>query len=78
VKVTILVYGHSREYFPGRAERHEVQLAGPLSIEDILRQCLGVDPSLVMAVLAGGRRYSREYVPQDGEEVVLLSPASGG
>jgi hypothetical protein len=28
--------------------------------------------------MTGGRRYSREYVPQDGEEVVLLSPASGG
>jgi len=78
VRVTVLVYGHSREYFPGGAERHELQLAGPLSVEELLREHLGVDPSLVMAVMAGGRRHSREYVPQDGEEVVLLSPASGG
>jgi len=78
VQVTLLVYGHAREYFPGRAERYQVQLAGPLSVEAILREHLAVNPSLVMAVMAGGQRHSREYVPQDGEEVVLLSPASGG
>lgn len=78
MQVTLLVYGHSREYFPGVAERHVLQLPGPLSIDEILRKHLRVDPSLVMAVMTGGRRYSREYVPQDGEEVVLLSPASGG
>lgn len=78
MKVTLLVYGHTREYFPGRAERHEIELPDPLSVEEILSKLLKVDPALVMAVMAGGRRYPKSYVPQDGEEVVLLSPAAGG
>jgi hypothetical protein len=78
MKVVLKVHGHLREFFPGQAERHEVALTGPLSVAEILREQLGVDPALVMAVVAGGRRRTRDYVPADGEELVLLSPAAGG
>ncbi|NPV71063.1 MAG: hypothetical protein HPY55_10535 [Firmicutes bacterium] len=76
-KVTLLVHGHGREFFPGGKERVEVEVDASASINQILDQ-IGVNRSLVMYAFSGGTRRDRDYVPADGEEMVVISPPSGG
>ncbi len=76
-RVTLLVHGHGREFFPGGKERIDVEVDGALSINEILDH-IGVNRSLVMSAFSGGVRRDRDYVPADGEELVLVSPPSGG
>lgn len=76
MKVKISVYGHSGQYFP-KSLPVELDLDKPLSVADILDK-LGVNPQLVMSVFSGGERRTRDYIPEDGEELVLVSPPAGG
>lgn len=72
-----MVHGHTAEYFPGKRTRHVVSLESPVSVREIIER-LGVRPELIMGVFVEGCRMSKDYVPSDGAEVVLISPAAGG
>ncbi|MGE5486014.1 MAG: hypothetical protein ACM3X4_13460 [Ignavibacteriales bacterium] len=76
-RVTLLVYGHGSEFFPGKKDRLEVEVPARASVNEIL-DSLGVNRSLVMFVVANGIRKDRDYVPSDGEEITVVSPPSGG
>ncbi|MGB9867198.1 MAG: hypothetical protein ACPLPR_04745 [Bacillota bacterium] len=76
MKVRLAVYGHSQQYLPGHFPV-EVDLDGPRSVEEIL-DMLGINQQLVMGVFSKGQRRSKAYVPEDGEEIVLVSPPAGG
>lgn len=77
MQVTLVIHGHTAEYFPGKKNRHVVDLDSPASVREILER-LGVRPELIMGVFVNGHRRSKDYVPSDGAEVVLISPAAGG
>jgi len=77
MKVVLLLQGHASEFFPGGRNRLEVELEAPSSINQILDK-LGVSRSLVMYAFSEGVRRDKDYVPKDGEEVLLVSPPSGG
>jgi molybdopterin converting factor small subunit len=77
VKVTVRVVGHAVEFFPGRKDRYELELDGPTSVAGIIDR-LGVGRALVMSAIAGGKRRDLDYVPADGEEVILITPPAGG
>ncbi len=76
-KVTLLVYGHGSEFFPGKKSRVEVEAPPAASVNDIL-DAIGVNRNLVMFVVSKGVRKDRDYVPLDGEEITVVSPPSGG
>lgn len=77
VRVVLNVIGHAREFFPGKASRHEISLPAPMKVRDIL-DYIGVKPELVMHVFSSGAARTKDYVPADGEELTLVSPPSGG
>jgi molybdopterin converting factor small subunit len=77
MRVKVTVMGHSAAYFPGGRRVHELELPGPLSLEQIICQ-LGADPQLIMRALIDGQAVPLDTVPADGAEIVLISPASGG
>lgn len=77
MRVVLNVTGHVCEYFPGKASRVEVDLPGPMSLADILR-FIGVSPELVMYSFSKGTRHGKDYVPGDGEEILLIAPPAGG
>jgi len=76
-KVRLFVHGHGIEFFPGKESRFEVEVAPKASVNEIL-DSLGVNRSLVMFVVSKGVRADRDYIPADGEEIMLVSPPSGG
>ncbi|HHV78876.1 MAG TPA: MoaD/ThiS family protein [Firmicutes bacterium] len=76
MKVRISVYGHSRQFFLDRTPV-ELEFDEPLSVAQILEK-LSINPQLIMSVFSGGQRRGQDYVPRDGEELVLVSPPAGG
>lgn len=76
-RVILLIHGHGCEFFPGGKSRLEVDVAEGASIDDVL-DVLGVNRSLVMFVVTKGVRRDRDYVPIQGEEVLIVTPPSGG
>lgn len=73
----ILVHGHVAEFFPGGRREHVVSLAGPVTVARLIAD-LGVNPDLIMKVFVNGRPASKEDLVGDADEVLLISPASGG
>ncbi|MCR4397548.1 MAG: hypothetical protein NUV93_01125 [Firmicutes bacterium] len=76
-KVTLLVHGHGSEFFPGKKSRVEVEVPAPACVNDIL-DAIGVNRSLVMFAVSNGVRQGKDYVPLDGEELIIVTPPSGG
>lgn len=77
MQITIRVTGLLTEYFPAGKGILPVSLTDPATIQDILEQ-IKVNPELVMTVVVNGQRRELSYLPQDGEEIVLISPLAGG
>jgi hypothetical protein len=77
MQVTLVIHGHTAEFFPEKKTRHVVSLDSPMCIREIIER-LGVRPELIMGVFVEGRRMSKDFVPSDGDEVILISPAAGG
>lgn len=77
MNVTLLVSGHAVEYFPGKKSRHDLTIPGPMSISEILA-FMGVKSEMVMYAFSAGKRRDKDYVPEDGEELTLITPPAGG
>ncbi len=77
VKLAIRVVGHAVEFFPGKKDHYDLELERPMSITGILDR-LRVGRALVMAAIVDGKRREFDYVPDDGAEVVLMTPPAGG
>jgi hypothetical protein len=75
--VTLQLEGHLREFYPHLHEPLAIHLSQPAPVWEILKQA-GVPPELPSTVLCGERRVERDYVPTDGETLILLSPMAGG
>lgn len=75
MRVTIKPFGHICQLVP--QPETQLELEEGLSVAQILVR-LGIDVRLVAAVLIGGRRVDMDYVPADGDELVLMSPIAGG
>lgn len=76
MKVKLSVYGHSQQYFPNDFPV-EVEIEGPSTVGEIL-DMLGINQQLVMGIFSKGQRRNKDYMPEDGEEIVLVSPPAGG
>jgi len=77
MRIVLNVIGHGYQFFPGKKSRLEVDVPAPASVREILLG-LGVKPELIMLVSSKGETRTKDYVPEDGEEVTLVSPPSGG
>ncbi|MCL6581492.1 MAG: MoaD/ThiS family protein [Firmicutes bacterium] len=77
VRVVVRVVGHAREFFPGGRDRFDLELDRPARVADILTK-LGVGRALVMTAIVGGRRRDLDHPLTDGDEVILMTPPSGG
>ncbi len=75
--IKVSVRGHAVEYFPGQAERFDFPVNGPLTVRQML-DSLGVNPLLIMVVNVNGVKRPKDHLLSDGDELLLLSPPSGG
>ncbi|MCL5290599.1 MAG: MoaD/ThiS family protein [Bacillota bacterium] len=77
LQIKIRVTGLLTEYFSAGKGELLFSLEKPLTVEEIL-QHIKLNHELVMTVVVSGQRRDLSYVPQDGEEIVLISPLAGG
>lgn len=77
MQIKIRVTGLLTEYFSAGKGELPVYLENPLTVGKIL-QHIKLNHELVMTIIVSGQRRDLSYVPQDGEEIVLISPLAGG
>lgn len=77
VVARILVHGHVAEFFPGGRREHQLRLPEPRTVRQVI-EALGVNPRLVMKVFLNGQPVSQDDLVRDGDELLLMAPASGG
>jgi len=77
MKVRVNAFGQMRELFPGRQAQVELELPAPVSLRDIICE-LGINPLIVMMCTVDGQYRDKEFVPEDGAEIVLIAPPAGG
>ncbi|MEW6080548.1 MAG: MoaD/ThiS family protein [Bacillota bacterium] len=75
--MNLRVNGHVAQFFPGGKAVHEMTLEEPASVREVLGR-LSVNPQLVMAVYINNEKRDLDCLVNDGDEVLLLSPVSGG
>ncbi|MBA3629186.1 MAG: MoaD/ThiS family protein [Actinobacteria bacterium] len=79
MKVNVTCFGVVREYLPAGSagNRAEVELAEAATVGDLVDR-LGAPRRLVFSLLVDGTRAGMEATLQDGSEVTLMPPFSGG
>ncbi|HLN62142.1 MAG TPA: hypothetical protein VK464_11375 [Symbiobacteriaceae bacterium] len=75
--ITLRLEGHIREFFPHLQRPLRIALSGSATVADALASA-GVPPELPGSVLCGGVRVDLSHRPADGDELIALSPMSGG
>ncbi|MGE5576121.1 MAG: MoaD/ThiS family protein [Syntrophothermus sp.] len=77
MQIRLRAVGVLARYMPEGKEWIEVSLSEARPVQEVLRQ-VGLNPDLVASVLIGGRRRDKDYLVEDGDEVVCLPPLAGG
>ncbi|MDQ3784001.1 MAG: MoaD/ThiS family protein [Actinomycetota bacterium] len=79
MKVGVTCFGAVRDYLPAGAagNRAEVELAEEATVGDLVDR-LGAPRRLIFSLLVDGTRAGTDAVLQDGSEVTLMPPFSGG
>lgn len=77
--MTVLCFGAMREHLPPGAagNRADVELREGADVGDLV-DALGAPRRLVFAVLADGRRGELDTRLEDGAEITLMPPFTGG
>ncbi|MBT9131059.1 MAG: hypothetical protein DDT40_01587 [candidate division WS2 bacterium] len=77
MKITLRILGHLKDvYFDGK-DLLEVEVSKPLTLLEILDK-INLPPTMAMAYLKNGNPINKETILKGGEEIIILSPLSGG
>jgi len=76
MRVTIKAIGPLKKYMDGQPETI-LEFDQPLSVNDILKQ-LQINQEDITMVTIEGKCCSLDYVPSDGDELVLIPIILGG
>ena len=77
ISIEILIRGHCHEYFPHIPESFTHTCLGGNELRQIM-EGLGIKPQLIMGVVVNGKLKSKNYIPVQGDRIILLSPPTGG
>lgn len=75
--IKVRVTGLLTEYFPAGKGVLPVISETPLTVKELLKE-IKVSHELVLTIVVNGERKDLAYIPQEGEEIVLISPLAGG
>lgn len=77
MKITLRILGHLRDvYFEGK-DLLEIEVDKPLTLLEILNR-INLPSTMAMAYLKEGKPIHKETMLEGGEEIIILSPLSGG
>ena len=74
---TLALRGHCQEYFHNLPESFTHSVDDGVDLRQIMVQ-LGINPQLIMGVVVNGKISRKDYCPQEGDSIILLSPPTGG
>lgn len=77
MKVTISGYGLLKNYVGSPDKPYQYESAAPKSIREIVQE-LGIPNGMVMLISVNDQQKNPDYIPQDGEDIKLVPPISGG
>ena len=77
IALHIAIHGHCREFFPQTPEEFEYRAPAGQNLRNIM-ETLGIKPQLIMGMVVNGKLQKKDYLPMDGDRIVLLSPPTGG
>jgi molybdopterin converting factor small subunit len=75
--VRVRLLGEFRRYLRGRSEPLTCELAAGASVRDLLAE-LGIEPTAEIVVGVNGQLSGMDSQLSDQDEVILVSPMSGG
>ncbi len=78
MKIVAKVHGHVVSLMPDRREVFEVDVDEPITIRQLLRDHIGVNPMIFAAVLVDGTTQHLDYTLESDSELLLISPVAGG
>lgn len=78
MKIKITAYGILRSYLgQGSVTTLEKEISQPQSIRDIVNE-MGIPDGMVMMVAVNDQQKEIDYISQDGDDIKLIPPISGG
>lgn len=77
MKIVLSCVGGSVQYLPQGGKKIEVRAEAGETVEDVLRR-LSVSKDLFMFALANGEKVELSYRVREGDDLVLVSPLTGG
>ncbi|MEK7310109.1 MAG: MoaD/ThiS family protein [Planctomycetota bacterium] len=78
MKIKITAYGILRSYLgQGSVTTLEKEIAHPKSVKEIVSE-MGIPDGMIMMVAVNDQQNDFDYVPQDGDDIKLIPPISGG
>jgi len=78
MKIKITAYGILRSYLgQGSVTTLEKEISQPKSIKEIASE-IGIPDGMIMMVAVNDQQKDFDYVPQEGDDIKLIPPISGG
>ena len=77
MKVTISGYGLLKNYVGLPDNPYQYESSSPKSIREIVQE-MGIPDGMVMLISVNDQQKNFDYIPQDGEDIKLIPPISGG
>jgi molybdopterin converting factor small subunit len=77
MKAKICGYGLLKNYVGGPEKPYEYESADPKQLKDIFLE-LNIPQGMVMLVSVNDQQKNFDYIPQDGDDIRLIPPISGG
>ncbi|MEK7448299.1 MAG: MoaD/ThiS family protein [Planctomycetota bacterium] len=77
MKIKLGGYGILKNYVGPPENAREIELPQAKSLKDILQE-MGIPDGMVMLISVNDEQKNLDYVPQEGDEIKLVPPVSGG
>ncbi|MFH1232152.1 MAG: MoaD/ThiS family protein [Planctomycetota bacterium] len=78
MKIKISAYGILKSYLgQNNSAFFEKEISQPKTIEEIIND-IGIPLGMVMLVAVNDQQKKFDYIPNDGDEIKLIPPISGG
>jgi molybdopterin converting factor small subunit len=78
MRIKIAAYGILKSYFGQNSSTfYEKEISQPKTIGEIIND-IGIPDGMVMLVAVNDEQKNFDYIPNDGDEIKLIPPISGG
>lgn len=77
MKITLSGYGILKNYVGTSENPYQYEMTFPKSLREIISD-LAIPDGMVMLISVNNQQKGFDYIPQDGDDISLVPPISGG